>query len=452
VAKPRKRFSHASRKGDAGIALLHRLVNEIGFRWQAAGGTEVGIDGHIELFDPASGEAVSAWLLAQSKAYKSFPGETDSSFHFTCDEADVEYWLRQPIPVILVCSHPETGEAWWRHVQEAFRDPEALQRRRVDFDKMRDRICGGTASALMDVGLSAAPRAWAPTLSRRERVVTNLLSVDRFAPVFYGAPTRAKTPRQAIARLVEADCHGSDWVLHKNMVFSFRGLNDVSGPLHVLADDAAEAFDTTEWSESKDPDTRRQFVRLLNGTMRDMYAQDLTWYRRGRYFFFKAFDLTQERRIATGRSSGRIVFTSRVIHGDDGPIVIWHRHHALRCRFLRFDGSWYVALNPTYHFTYDGYNRSRKSGEWVRKMKALERNSAVRGSVTFWAKYLRQPEGLFDTPDPRMGFGALVGFNVDRGVDDKVWKRDRATTPGTPGTGEETQGELRLFDEEDEVR
>jgi hypothetical protein len=448
-----KQFSASSRKGDAGIALVHRRVNEMRFRWQAAGATEVGIDGHVELFDPGTGDALSAWLLLQSKAYTAFPGETASGFHFVCDEADVEYWCRQPVPVILVCSHPETGNAWWRHVQDVFRSDSARKTRRVDFDKQRDRFNPAAASALIDLGLTAAPKGWAPTVHRQERLVTNLLTVTRLAPVFYGAPTSARTPRQAIARLVAAGCPGGDWVLHNNMVFSFRGPNEPVSPLGVLADDAAEVFDTSEWSDTKDPDVQRRFVRLLKGTMRDMFAHDLAWFRKGGYYFFRGFDLTEDRRIVTGKGPGRIVFTSRVIAGADGPFVVYHRHHALRCHFQRLDGHWYLALDPTYHYSFDGYQRCRKSGEWVKKMKALERNGAVRGSVTFWAKYLRQPDdGMLDHPDPRLGFGTLVGLSVNRGVDDKAWEEARAdASNAAAGELDRSTKELRLFDDKEEA-
>jgi hypothetical protein len=420
----------------------------MGFRWEATSSTETGIDGHVELFEPSSGEALSSWLLLQSKASSAFPGETERRFHFLCDEADVNYWCRQPLPVILVCSHPDTDEAWWRHVQDAFRNPAARKARRVEFDKEADRLDSGAVAALIELGVSAAPRAWTAPAQRQEKLVTNLLPVTRLAPVFYGAPTSVRTPAQAVARLKDSECRGNDWVLHNKMVFSIRGMDDLESPLHVLADDASESFETTEWSDSKDPDIQRRFVRLLNGTMRDIFAQDLAWYSKGSYFFFRALDLSEDRRIVTGKGAGRIVFTSKVISGADGPFVLWYRHHALRCHFQRIDGSWYLTLDPTYHYSFDGYHRCRKSGEWVKKMKSIERNSAVRGTVAFWAKYLCQPEDrLFDNPDPRLGFGSLPTVTVDRGIDEATW---REVGDGAEAADSEESSELvRMFDDED---
>jgi hypothetical protein len=368
-----------------------------------------------------------------------------------CDEADAEYWCRQPIPVILVCSHPERNEAWWRHVQDAFSDPDARKARRIDFDKNRDTFDAGATHGLMGLGVSAAPRAWAPTPHRQERLVTNLLPVSRLAPLFFGAPTSVHTPGQAVARLREAECRGSDWVLHNKMVFSFRGAEDPGSPLTVLADDAAEAFETIEWSNTKDPDIQRCFVRLLNETMRDAYAEDLSWYPRGGYYFFRALDLAEDRRVVTGKGAGRVVFSSRVIEGADGPFVLWYRHHALRCHFQRLDNSWYLALDPTYHFSFDGYNRCKKSGEYVKKIKAIERNAAVRGTVTFWAKYLRQREDrLFETPDPRIGFGSLLKLSTDRGIDEQSWKRTaRKSSADVRGELDEGSAAVRLFEYEE---
>jgi hypothetical protein len=50
-------------------------------------------------------------IFVQSKARSRFSGENGSTFHFTCDPRDLDYWLKASSPVIVVCSHPDTEEA-----------------------------------------------------------------------------------------------------------------------------------------------------------------------------------------------------------------------------------------------------------------------------------------------------------------------------------------------------
>lgn len=61
-----------------------------------------------------------------------FRGETDRSFHYICKDSDVCYWLNADIPVLLVCSHPPNGQAWWMPLQPWFSDPAHRASRRIE--------------------------------------------------------------------------------------------------------------------------------------------------------------------------------------------------------------------------------------------------------------------------------------------------------------------------------
>jgi hypothetical protein len=53
--------------GQKGVNLIERIVLDIDCRWTPSGPNEVGIDGYIELFDPASRKPLGLTLAAQSK-------------------------------------------------------------------------------------------------------------------------------------------------------------------------------------------------------------------------------------------------------------------------------------------------------------------------------------------------------------------------------------------------
>lgn len=144
-----KKVSRQTLIGEGGIALIHTRVTEMGFLFHPRR-VDHGIDGHIDLVDSSSGEVLNLVLLVQSKASTlPFTAETDTSFRYTCDERDLNYWLSGNAPVILVLSHPEQGEAWWVDVRAEFADPRRRAERTVTVDKRRQVFDASAASELL---------------------------------------------------------------------------------------------------------------------------------------------------------------------------------------------------------------------------------------------------------------------------------------------------------------
>jgi hypothetical protein len=53
-----KKIDASAQIGDGGIALIHQLVNKMGFTWHERK-TDAGIDGEIELRNPVTGEVAN---------------------------------------------------------------------------------------------------------------------------------------------------------------------------------------------------------------------------------------------------------------------------------------------------------------------------------------------------------------------------------------------------------
>src|SRR5262245_18283507 len=91
------------------------------FAWHPTGILEAGIDGYIELLDPASGQALKSAIGVQSKATKvALANETSQGFDYYCEERDIDYWLRGNLPVLLIVSRPVEGLAYWKNFKEYF--------------------------------------------------------------------------------------------------------------------------------------------------------------------------------------------------------------------------------------------------------------------------------------------------------------------------------------------
>nr|WP_198151253.1 DUF4365 domain-containing protein [Kibdelosporangium sp. MJ126-NF4] len=143
-----KKVSVQTLISEAGIALIHTRVTEMGFLFHPRR-VDHGIDGHIDLVDSSSGEVLNLTLLVQSKASNSpFAGETDLSFRYKCNERDLNLWLRGNAPVILVLSHPRQRKAWWVDIRAEFADPQRRAARVVTVDKRSQVFDASAAQAL----------------------------------------------------------------------------------------------------------------------------------------------------------------------------------------------------------------------------------------------------------------------------------------------------------------
>jgi hypothetical protein len=137
---------------------------------------DAGIDGEIDLRDPATEVALNRLILVQSKAKdQPFTRETATSFEFLCSPAYLAYWMDGNAPVLLVCSHPSTDEAWWVSIRDYFADPTRRASLRVHFDKRTMRFDASAATALFDLAMPAECGLYLPPPPRRELLTSNLL-------------------------------------------------------------------------------------------------------------------------------------------------------------------------------------------------------------------------------------------------------------------------------------
>lgn len=254
--------------------------------------------------------------------------------------------------------------------------------------------------------------------------MSNLLRVEHLAPSIHVAPSSVRGWKEVNARLHKAGHKPVDDVVWSDkQIYSLRRL-DIP-PLDALADDTPERIATDELADSKSDDDRRLLFRLLNNTLRELRSE-LRWNRDRAYLYFPPTDDLRPRKVrATKAGGGRTVF-ERYMDKATGMRVVYYRHCALRFQFVYVDEGWFLALNPTYHFTRDGYAESTYAGEYLKRIKQIEGHAAIASLTKFWAAYLRSRHDLFSTPDQRMRFGLLAELDLAHGIDDAYWKpRDK---------------------------
>src|SRR5437879_1570402 len=96
------------------------------------------------------------FIAAQSKATDAFANESDTGLDFYCDERDLDNWLDGDLPVILVVSRANTGDAYRLSVKDYFANPSRRASRKAHFDKQAHQFDATACDALFRL---AAPGA-----------------------------------------------------------------------------------------------------------------------------------------------------------------------------------------------------------------------------------------------------------------------------------------------------
>lgn len=259
--------------GEQGIALIHQRVLEMGFLWYPTGSVEAGIDGLIEIRDPATGVVRNSIVQVQSKATEdAFDGETDAEFFFVCDERDLDYWLNGNAPVILVRSRPKTQEAYWVSVKEYFSDPARRKSRKVTLKKATTKFDASAQQPIWNIAVPKDAGIFLPPLPKTELLHSNALPVVRFADTIYVAETEYRIPSQVWSEFKKRDVRaGGEWFLKNERIFSFQPLDEF--PFSDICDNGTiERFSKNEWVGSDSPDRLRGFARLLNRCLSQVAA------------------------------------------------------------------------------------------------------------------------------------------------------------------------------------
>lgn len=444
---PRNRFHHKPKTlssqgliGQKGINLIERIVLEMGSRCTPSGPNEVGIDGYIELFDPSSNVALAKTLAVQSKVVSEFPNETDEAFDFWCSRRDLNYWLQGNMPIILIVSRPALSQAYWVSIKDYFATLDERSSPKIRFSKITQRFTSESFRDLVNLGRPSEIGLYLAPVPRRERLYSNLLPLIRFPPNIYLAATRYRTPGEVWARLrrTEQNVDGA-WILREKNVLAFHDLRDAPWS-NICEPGSSDEFASSEWADSQDVDRQRQFVQLLNRTLRSQVGPDVRyWPKQDCYACVGYLEEGRKRRSyeSLKRRSPLSVISKFQRTTQDGRTFEWLRHLAFRGQFRRFDGQWYVEITPTYRFTRDGFNLYRFHEESLKGIKRIEGNRAVLSALLFWADYLRLKDDFFAKQDLPLVFGKLPAFDLDVGINDGQWRKRDPNLPHDKSSGDE---------------
>jgi hypothetical protein len=421
-----KKLSRQVVRGQQGINFIEKIVLQMSSSWSPTGALDVGIDGHIELFDPSTQVALGKVLAVQSRVVANPTNENADGFDYYCEERDLEYWLQGNMPVILIVSQPERGQAFWLSVKDYFNSHERRKARKLHFSKRDDRFDSNALNALLRVGAGSSAGLYLGPAPKSERLLSNLLELTEFPSKIWIAATECRRPYQ-VWRLLEASKLrlSGDWLLHEDFIISFQ---DLSKPpwTDVCDPGSCDTFNASECAYSADPDRRRQFVELLNTCLKEQLHPGIRYSPHEECFVFcgtlESAPVYRGYHSARRKSSLKVVARYKSTNKRTGQTTEWLRHLAFRRQFRLFDDRWYLEITPTYVFTSDGMLLDRFNEDRLKKIKQIEGNRAVLSALLFWADFLSSKNDLLRSQDSRpLKFGRLAEVGLPVGIVDKAW-------------------------------
>jgi hypothetical protein len=419
--------------GQSGVVLVKQRLLEMGFQFYETGSVEAGIDGIIEIRDPASGAVTNQIIQVQVKATtKAWTDETNLEFVFRCDERDLRYWLNGNAPVILVVSRPTTREAYWVPLKAYFaQHPEHRQERKILFLKRDHKFDKDAAPRLVELSLPKNRGVYFSPIRKSEQLISNLLEVQSFASHVHSADTEYTRPGHLWAEAKQLGVKlPSEWMLGKGRIWSFWDLREGAWGRFCDLTTHEGDLETDVWAFSSDPDERWRFVRLLRLCLGEMLWRLRLRYDKPRnlYYFKPGYKLSTgalkevevEYRTHKGRSSSITVFSAYPNH----LAPRYYRHHAFHLEFRLFGDEWSLEITPTYHFTLDGLTPDFYYEDKLKGIKRLEGNRAVLSPVELLSWKLSGGNPLFGDY-PLLSFGRLREFMLDFGLSDDLWGSEK---------------------------
>jgi hypothetical protein len=423
-SKRTKKAGLTDNTGQQGINLVEQYVLQMGFVWNQTRADQ-GIDGSIEIVETATRTATNRIVQVQVKATtREFQSETPSALSFTCDPADIDYWLRGNAPVILIVCQPRTRHAYWKDVNAYFLDPKNQKTNTVRFDKKSDRFDASTGPLLANLakpngGLHLGP------LPKKETLISNLFPVAAYPRTIWSAISKHRSRDefgQALKNLPPGNSHLREFFLNGDTIYSFLDLN--KHPLNTLIEPGTvETNSSDDWALTDDPDLKYKFVQLLNICLTQFcYDQKITFNRENKIHYFMWESKTGSRRIRakslqnTGVQTVADWHPSKRTEGDG-----YFRHKAFFSNFIRLGNNWFLEVTPTYYFTSDGRTEYWNSETLLAGIKRLDRHAAVRGNLLLWRSVFTEHD--LTKRYKRISFNPPLEFELNTGIDDKSWQR-----------------------------
>lgn len=178
-----------------------------------------------------------------------------------------------------------------------------------------------------------------------------------------------------------------DWHVLDKKIISFNNLNSDDTILNKIVElGTVEHFETEDFPFISDK-YYSSFKQLLNNTINQkLYLKHIKYIGKERiYRFSPTKKLIEVRKLQwkLKKRATRTVLDRK--WNKDNTQVLCYKHLAFKTQIHNFNKTWYLSINPTWSFTWNGYTKSKFEPKMLKGIKQLENNQAVYNAYRFIA-------------------------------------------------------------------
>ena len=429
-----KRTTDSQQTGEIGESAVRTQFLKIGFQFDIRSRLEVGIDGIAEVMD--DGIPLAKMIAVQVKATNKtrYSNEDNSGFTYLLKTKDLNYWRNSNLPIILVLYRISDDTYYWQEIPNAF----SVEERKLVFNKKADTLNRDAKDSIAQLTVFKAGHGYyVPPLGDGEDALVNMLPI-KLPPKIYIAST-PYTSEQARTILLDGNkTQRFDWVINGQTFWSFYDpCKECTA--QIVDYDKVGVIDTSIIALDENIDIQHNFSFFLKQILRHQFRRDLRWDKERKIFYFLAEAENKNRifkyKATVNRTETNVV--NAVKDKEDEKKFAFVRHHAFTARFeLMFD-QWFLILNPTYHFTTNGFIPHSYPAALLAGKKRLDNNASLRGQVIMWYRFFSgnkvSDDDLFgphQASEQFLDFGDPLVVALPTTVPEKAWASAKSKLKG----------------------
>lgn len=223
----------------------------------------------------------------------------------------------------------------------------------------------------------------------------------------------------------------SAYVIHSGNLVTFFNLIERSNPYqHLCEPGTVEEHNTADYF-TIDDDHERVFKSLLRFSLQHrLFKERVRWENEiGEFIFLPLEDGFNQREVVwQGEKKAKRNVFSRQFKEKDPSKVFRQKHLSFAADFLRLDGHWFMAITPSWFFSYGAnFEQSGFSHDSLSWIKRQENNQQVMNHFRFISTWLSSidDEDLFSekgTTDSFLSFGTPLMLNGAPSLEESGWK------------------------------
>lgn len=169
-----------------------------------------------------------------------------------------------------------------------------------------------------------------------------------------------------------------DWHVFENKLISFKPLDDKSEPLSLLVETGSvEEFLVEEFAHINFK-YENALLQLIDSTIQELLSyKDIQWVNKERLYRFRPPKLIGKREITWKNKKAATRTVVKEVWNSEKTQINCFQQLSFKMQSFSSESKWYIAITPTWSYTYDGYRNHISESTFITQKKKLENNNAV---------------------------------------------------------------------------